>query len=649
VTNTLATAKVRKTKVRLSFFKRSTLILIYIFSLTFISLNSYGSSIDAPSAWMLAPLNQIDELNKKDPALALSFTKKLLTEHHRKMTNLDKGTLFSKMARHNYFLGHYSESQNNLDRAYALNIDLTTNLGISLLLTQGGVMGELGNTEQAMKKFLLAEEYAKINESPKLLADAYAYIAYLYSNEHNYTEALKFYHQAYLLFEKLGDELNIAYLKAEMSNCYSLLFDDAKAIELATEASNYFNEHKYYFDELFAQNILAKIYYRKKSYQKAEATYLRVIELTKHANQKAYIYLAYLGLANTYHNSQQYEKARVFWKKYKAHQPSYENTAAQFGATVLEAKLALADKNIAAAIDVLIKVEEILKPLEQKGALSWYVQLYDLQAKVAISQKDFKTAYFKQKEARKLLRDDYKTERETARSKYKVMFDTDQEILKNKLLEQDKALSKAALESAEQRQKMQDMIIMVFLLFVLVLFYFIYRQILNSKALNKIANTDSLTELANRRCTFIYAEKMLLLAKKTQQKFSMIVFDVDHFKLVNDSYGHGGGDIALKELSSTANKYVRNHDVLGRIGGEEFLLILPEASAIQAFEIAERIRQAIEGININIEGNIVNITASFGISELTEQRISVNQIFNSADTALYQAKNQGRNQVIIAR
>ncbi|GAW95824.1 GGDEF domain-containing protein [Colwellia marinimaniae] len=629
--------------IRAKFFNIFAAIICMCFS-----LNGNSYTFEEPSAGMQKPFSQIDELNKKDPALALAFSKKLLAEHHQQMTDFDKATIFSKMALHNLILGHYKVSQGLLDQAYALKVDLKTDTGISMLLTQGSIMDELGNSEQAMEKYLLAEKYAKANENSKLLAESYAYMAYSYSMNHKDTLALKHYHQAYLQLEKIGDELGLAYLKAEMANSYSLLFDDINAIKLATEASDYFKKHQYYFDELFVQNVLAKIHLRKKDYSKAEATYLRVIELTKENNKTEYVYLAYLGLADTYHRSQQHDKARIFWHKYKEVNPDYENPAAEIGAIVLAAKLEIADDNINAAIEALTRVEAILAPLGKHNALSWYIQLYDLQGKVAIIKEDYKTAYFKQEQARELLKIYYNTERETVRSKYKVMFDTDQAILTNKLLEQDKALNKAALENAVQQQKLQNMIIIIILLFVLVLFYFIYRQILNSKALQKIANTDTLTELANRRYTFIYAQKMLLQAIKAKQNFAMIIFDVDHFKQVNESFGHAGGDIALKEISSTANKYVRAHDILGRIGGEEFLLILPEASSAQAYEIAERIRHAIEHKVIMVNSKPLQITASFGIAQLTDKQDSFKQLFNNADMALFQAKDQGRNQTVIA-
>ena len=137
-------------------------IIVSVFFMCF-SLNSHSYTLDSPSAWMQVPLNKIDELNKKDPALALAFAKKLMNEHKQKMTDVDKASLFSKMAQHNYILGHYNISQGYLDQAYALKVDLTTDVGISVLLTQGGIMDELGNSEQAMERYSLAAKYAKVN------------------------------------------------------------------------------------------------------------------------------------------------------------------------------------------------------------------------------------------------------------------------------------------------------------------------------------------------------------------------------------------------------------------------------------------------------------------------------------------------------
>ena len=234
------------------------------------------------------------------------------------------------------------------------------------------------------------------------------------------------------------------------------------------------------------------------------------------------------------------------------------------------------------------------------------------------------------------------------RSKYKVMFDTDQALLQNQLLERDKLLDQAALNNATQQQELQSLLIAGVSILALVLTFFMYRQSKTSKILHKLANTDALTDLANRRYTFNYAEDMLVQAKKEQQNFAIIIFDIDHFKQINDTYGHPAGDVALKGIAIIANEYVRNSDILGRIGGEEFLVILPNTSSNQAHEIAERIRKAIEEKDFTLGDTLVNISASFGISQLAQNQPNFNQIFHEADIALYQAKNSGRNCISLA-
>jgi len=499
-----------------------------------------------------------------------------------------------------------------------------------------------------MELFLQAETNAKTSENKKLLAESYGFIASSLSANYNDSEALKYYHQAYLQIKELGDELEMAYLKVQMSNSYSYLFDNEKAIKLAKEAIIYFNQHEYYFDELFAHNTLAQIYMRMKEYDNAISEFQRVIELSDQVEKKSLIEFAYLGLTKAHHKKEQNDKARHYFNLYQQVPPSSSSPFAIIGDLMLSASIAFADKNIPLVQKNLLKAEEVLLTLEKENTLSWHVKLLDFKADVAEFNKDYKSAYQLQKEARELLKSYQSSEREKVRSKYKVMFDTDQALLKNQLLERDKQLNEVALESSAQQHKLQTLLTFVISLLALGLILFIYRQRKNSEILHKLANTDTLTELANRRYTFIYAESMLAQAKKNKESFAIIIFDIDHFKKINDTYGHSGGDIALKDIALVANEYVRNNDILGRIGGEEFLVILPNTSAEQALEIAERIRLAIVEKDVTLGGKVVHISASFGISEFSKNQPNFNQIFHEADMALYEAKNSGRNCISLA-
>ena len=318
------------------------------------------------------------------------------------------------------------------------------------------------------------------------------------------------------------------------------------------------------------------------------------------------------------------------------------------GDLLFSAKLAFSDKKIPLALKKIAQAENILSTLEKETVLSWHVDILRLKADIAVFNQDYSSAYLLQKEAQKLFNSYQSREREEVRSKYKVMFDTDQALLQNQLLERDKLLDKAALENAKQQQKLQTLFIFAISLFAIGSTLFIYLQFQNSKRLHKLANTDTLTNLANRRYTFIYAENMLAQAKRDKDNFALIIFDIDHFKKINDTYGHAGGDVALKDIAAIANEYVRNNDILGRIGGEEFLVILPGTSAKQAFVVAERIRLAIVNKDIALSDDVVNISASFGIAQLAQSHPNFHQIFHEADTALYQAKNSGRNCIVFA-
>jgi len=130
-----------------------------------------------------------------------------------------------------------------------------------------------GKHKQAMKLYLQAQAYAKKLENNRSLADTYSAIATSYTINENDSEALKYYHRAYIKIKELGDDLELAYLKVQMSRSYSYLYDNEKAISLAKEAVGYFNQNEYYFDELFAQSTLAKNYMSMEDYNNAIQVY----------------------------------------------------------------------------------------------------------------------------------------------------------------------------------------------------------------------------------------------------------------------------------------------------------------------------------------------------------------------------------------
>jgi diguanylate cyclase (GGDEF)-like protein/PAS domain S-box-containing protein len=164
--------------------------------------------------------------------------------------------------------------------------------------------------------------------------------------------------------------------------------------------------------------------------------------------------------------------------------------------------------------------------------------------------------------------------------------------------------------------------------------------------LKQQAATDPLTGLFNRRTFFEKTELEITRARRYNKPFSFMMFDLDHFKNINDTYGHHVGDKVLQALSEKIKGMLREIDIFGRIGGEEFAATLPETDAAEALQVATRIRQAIAELVVPAESGSVRFTASIGLATLEDQDASTEIIMRRADEALYEAKRSGRNRVV---
>ncbi len=163
-----------------------------------------------------------------------------------------------------------------------------------------------------------------------------------------------------------------------------------------------------------------------------------------------------------------------------------------------------------------------------------------------------------------------------------------------------------------------------------------------------LALTDELTGLYNRRYVFAHLNELLARLPEGGNETAVMLFDIDHFKLVNDRHGHPAGDEVLRELSERALLHVRSVDLVGRLGGEEFIVVMPETSLGGAEIVAERLRAAVadELFTLRENGKVVPVTISIGVAVTGEGDDTLDNLLKRADDALYTAKNAGRNRVI---
>jgi diguanylate cyclase (GGDEF)-like protein len=172
-----------------------------------------------------------------------------------------------------------------------------------------------------------------------------------------------------------------------------------------------------------------------------------------------------------------------------------------------------------------------------------------------------------------------------------------------------------------------------------------------ARELKEVSVRDYLTGLYNRRYLFDFLDKEVRRAKRYGVCFSIMIFDIDFFKKINDSYGHQSGDLVLKAVSGKATSMIRGADLLARYGGEEFVVVMPQTEASGAATIAGRLREAVEGMAMDVAGQPVKVTISIGVASYVPQsgKLSVEEFIDRADKALYDAKNSGRNRVVIAK
>lgn len=172
------------------------------------------------------------------------------------------------------------------------------------------------------------------------------------------------------------------------------------------------------------------------------------------------------------------------------------------------------------------------------------------------------------------------------------------------------------------------------------------RQFYKKRRMHILSMTDELTKLPNRKHILTFLGDQAKFSYEEEQPISIILFEIDQFKTVNENYGHDGGDVALKTVANIGNQALRRGDRVGRIGGEKFLVVLPGTEHRSAMEIAERLRRSVEVTEFDKLLSGLHLTISLGVSEWKAGHESIDMLVKRADLALYEAGQSGRNRAV---
>ncbi|WP_351014622.1 diguanylate cyclase [Shewanella sp. AC91-MNA-CIBAN-0169] len=227
-------------------------------------------------------------------------------------------------------------------------------------------------------------------------------------------------------------------------------------------------------------------------------------------------------------------------------------------------------------------------------------------------------------------------------SEMQARFNTNKIQTENEWLIQRDKDKEQQLQILQRNESMQIIIIILVAIILIIVSMFAYKQVIRKQLFRRLALTDELTKLANRRDTYSQGHYFLKSSKLSGKPFSIISFDADHFKIVNDTLGHDMGDKVLVKLASISTSMMRDTDVVGRVGGEEFLILLPNIDKTKAIEIANRLIETIADYDWTQIAPNLHQTVSAGVASYSNEE-DLSPLLLKADKALYSAKAAGRN------
>ena len=215
------------------------------------------------------------------------------------------------------------------------------------------------------------------------------------------------------------------------------------------------------------------------------------------------------------------------------------------------------------------------------------------------------------------------------------------------LLDQQNQVLQLQRKVDQQAAQNNRLIVMLLIVLVASIGYWAFKIKRVQLSLKKMAETDALTGICNRHHFTIRAERALAECARNGEQAALIMYDLDHFKNINDRFGHGTGDWALKEVAEASKGFCRRIDVLGRLGGEEFAILMYGCDLRAAARVAEDCRVRLAQIDTRETGHVFAITGSFGVTFSVQSGYSLARLLSHADRQLYRAKHLGRNRVCV--
>ena len=621
-------------------FFRSTLLLLLI---------SYVFVVNAAQLTDSSALqNMEDELNKQPWKTYQSILTQ--AEQIDEMSPHYKLWWLLRKAQAENLLYFFDRFERTVDQAQeSINLQASARITINFDIFRGVILQRQGRYQLSQKALKKAKDLARKNEFTYLAVRAKQELAYTRSLTEVYELSLTELQQAYVEAFALNDEFLIAKINEVYGAIYGYMHDYEKSIEYYKKSLTSYQKLAYPAHEVEAIYGLAATYRYWKKYDLAIKYYQQfqqAIEFSpNNVNGKFY---AVYGIAMSEAEQGNCQQAFKTIEKglsiaglidYKAE--LYKRKAQ---CSIKENKLKQAQQSLDKADDIFIGIPELI-------GTHWQIEVIKIRAELAHAQGNYEQAYQLLKEFNLNEIEMLKKNSSDRLLRVRSTLEVERQNVEISLLQQRAKVQE--LQFAQQQQKNTKQVYIISFVGMLVFFilFLVYSQWRNNKKLLLLSVRDPLSDSFNRRYVFNFLNKLIDSNNSDKSTVSIMVIDIDDFKQVNDRYGHPFGDSVIREVARIGAEIMRTEDVIGRVGGEEFLCVLPRIDAVQCLHIAQRFVNKVNTCEFlasdEHDNNVrVNVTVSIGIATTSASAHSSSELYVQADKALYHAKYNGKNRAI---
>lgn len=594
----------------------------------------------------------VGKIKDKNPFDALT----LLTSHENNLSALsvENQLVFYKVLAEVYVeLAQYQQSKKIVEKALSLGMALpipsiTT---AELLYARGFAIESLGDYEKAREDYLNGLEIADSLKNKKIVAIGLVNLGALDYLVEKYDRSLVMLNDALDLSQQIHDDELSGFIYDELGILYSFIGQEDKSLAHYKKSYEYYlSAGKTYYAFNTLRNIAANYSFNER-YEEAIKIFRQITDNLHQISNNELIASTYSGMA--WAHAKKADKDPEASYQYMLLASQYIEKAEQVDIPIAHAL----DKGYLfkelgkyeEALTSLNEAEEFFKGYESstRKAVSnnSRLNLYFLSADIHYEIGNFQQAYQAMEKYMAFVLSLPEEMNIEEVEDLRMRYESKQADLQNKILEQENSVRTLKRIDSEQHVENRQFLVMIFSGFSVVLAWFLLQIILGQRKLLIIGHTDDLTGLPNRRRVMKLGQHYLEKAKKTCTPYTVILIDIDDFKVINDRFGHKQGDTVLKDIAKLSQNVLAKNQVLGRFGGEEFILLLPHVNKTEALSVAEVLRKKVCQRQWPFDESH-SVTLSMGLVSLDEgDNVSFDEMLNSSDKLLYKAKSLGKNRV----